>query len=76
MNISAEDTHDLLGVLDKQGPQKKSVYQAENRGVGADSERQYDHRRDGERRLIPKHPDAVTHVFKQISHCLPPPCSI
>ena len=53
---------DLLGMHYRHGPQDEPVHQTENRGVGADSQRQRKHRDNRKRRALAQHAHPVQDI--------------
>ena len=58
----------LLGMADRQRPQQRLIEQGENRGVGADAQRQRQHRNDGKARRLQQLANSVTKVEKDGVH--------
>ena len=52
------DHLELLGMLDGKAPEDDLIEQREDRRVGADAERQREHRHQGERRTTREEPEA------------------
>ena len=57
--VAAVEPHQFLGLVNRQRLQQEGVHQAENRGIGADTQSQNQHGGCGETRSLGKHPDSV-----------------
>ena len=56
---------ELVGLPHRQRAKQQSVDEAEERGVGADPERQRERNDDGESRALREHPACVAHVLRK-----------
>ena len=57
--------HESVGVGVRQRAEEHGVDDAEDGGVGADSDRQREHRRGNERRLVTQSPGSVDEVLPE-----------
>jgi hypothetical protein len=58
--------HELVRVLDRQRPEEEIADDGEDRGVGADPEREREHRRRRETTVLDQDSPAVTPVLPQV----------
>ena len=64
----APDHRQPLGTLIRQRPEEHAVDHAEDRGVGADAEREGEHRHEREARPLPQAPEGVPEVLAEAGH--------
>ena len=69
-HIAMLQDDELVGATDRQRAQQHRFDDREQRGVGANSERQRQHRGGGESRLHPKQPQRAAHILDEHSEGL------
>jgi hypothetical protein len=72
IRIGIPDQRDAAGIRKWERAQQYRVDDAENRGVGADSDGQRQHRHDGEAPASPQHPPAISQVLPDSFHVFRP----
>jgi hypothetical protein len=68
MRAPAPQSDELSGLLHWQQPQQHLIDQGENRGIGADTERQRKHRDDNENRGFLERTKCESNVLSKVSH--------
>ena len=70
--VAAVEADELVGLADGERLQQEGVHEAENRGIGADTQGEHEHGGGGEGRFPGEHPDAVREIVHRI-HLEPGP---
>ncbi len=70
-DVAAVHVGEPFGVRDREPLQQRGIDEAEHRGVGADAQREGEHRRRGEAGLLTQHPDRIAHILPEIRHDAP-----
>ena len=64
------------GILVREGPEKHSIHDAEDGGIGAYTEGESEDRNDREARRFDKHAQAMTQILPERWHKTPPKSSL